>query len=74
MAESAALAVLENLVHISREDFPSGYVCITAVLPDDLAVTNGDNLQLSADRDQPLTPPALGDRWIDRQETGVLQV
>ena len=26
MAESIALAVLENLVHMSRQDFPTGYV------------------------------------------------
>ena len=27
MAESVALAVIENLVHMSRQDFPTGYVC-----------------------------------------------
>lgn len=26
MAQSVALAVLENLVHMSRQDFPTGYV------------------------------------------------
>jgi len=26
MAESIALAVLENLVHMTRQDFPRGYV------------------------------------------------
>ena len=34
MAESVALAVLENLVHMSRQDFPTAYVCVTAVIPD----------------------------------------
>jgi RES domain-containing protein len=34
MAESIALAVLENLVHMTRQDFPRGYVCVAAVLPD----------------------------------------
>lgn len=33
MAESVALSVLENLVHMSRQDFPTGYVCIAAILP-----------------------------------------
>jgi RES domain-containing protein len=28
MAESIALAVLENLVHMTRQDFPRGYVCV----------------------------------------------
>ena len=32
MAESIALAVLENLVHMTRQDFPRGYVCVAAVL------------------------------------------
>jgi len=38
MAQSVAVAVLENLVHMSRQDFPRGYVRITATLPDDMAV------------------------------------
>ena len=38
MAQSVALAVLENLVHMSRQDFPTGYVRITATLPNDIAV------------------------------------
>lgn len=37
MADSIALAVLENLVHLSRQDFPTGYVVIAARIPDDLA-------------------------------------
>jgi len=39
MAESIALAVLENLVHVSRQDFPKGYVCVTATIPDGMSVT-----------------------------------
>ena len=34
MAESVSLAVLENLVHLAKEDFPTGFVVITVVLPD----------------------------------------
>jgi hypothetical protein len=30
MAQSVALAVVENLVHMSRQDFPTAYVCIAA--------------------------------------------
>ena len=30
-AESIAVAVLENLVHMTRQDFPRGYVCVAAV-------------------------------------------
>jgi RES domain-containing protein len=38
MAESVSLAVLENLVHMSRQDFPTGYVEVTATIPDDILV------------------------------------
>ncbi len=41
MAESVALAVLENLVHMSPQDFPTGYVSVAAVLPDGLTSRPG---------------------------------
>ena len=48
MAESVALAVLENLVHMSRQDFPNGYVCVAAVLPDSVSITTEQDLRLQA--------------------------
>jgi hypothetical protein len=33
MAHSVALAVLENLVHMSRQDYPTGYVVVAATVP-----------------------------------------
>ena len=33
MAETVALAVLENLVHLTKEDFPTGYIVVAAVVP-----------------------------------------
>ncbi|HZQ55388.1 MAG TPA: RES family NAD+ phosphorylase [Bryobacteraceae bacterium] len=38
MAESVALAVLENLVHMTRQDFPRGYVVVAASIPDRLQI------------------------------------
>ena len=38
MAESVALAVLENLVHMEREDFPTGYVVVGAIIPNTLTI------------------------------------
>jgi RES domain-containing protein len=38
MAESVVLAILENLVHMPRQDFRSGYVCVAAVLPDGMNI------------------------------------
>lgn len=74
MAESVALAVLENLVHMSRQDFPSGYVCVAAVLPDGIAVATEHDLRLRANIHQRLSSQALGDWWIDSMETAVLEV
>jgi RES domain-containing protein len=37
-AESVALAVLENLVNMSREDFPAGYVVTGVSIPDHVAI------------------------------------
>jgi RES domain-containing protein len=73
MAESVALAVLENLVHMSRQDFPSGYVCVTAVLPDYVAITTERDLRLRTDLRE-LGPQALGDWWIETKESAVLKV
>ena len=73
MAESVALAVLENLVHMSRRDFPNGYVCLAAVLPDSVTVTTERDLRLRADLRE-LSPQAFGDWWIDSIESAVLEV
>jgi hypothetical protein len=72
MAESVALAVLENLVHMSRQDFPNGYVCIAAVLPDSVDITTEQDLRLLADLRE-LSPRALSDWWIESKESAVLE-
>ena len=65
--------VLKNLVHMSRKDFPSGYVCVAAVLPLDITVVQESELRLLPDlRD--FSPQALGDWWIRARESAVLQV
>ena len=73
MAESVPLAVLENLVHMSRGDFPTGYVCVAAVIPDGLAIATDQDLRrgMRFDTHQNLTPQTLGDLWIDKSETAV---
>jgi RES domain-containing protein len=73
MAESVALAVLENLVHMSRQDFPNGYVCVAALLPQTVRITTERELRLRADLRQ-MSPPALGDWWIESKESAVLEV
>jgi len=44
MAESVSLAVLENLVHMSKEDFPTGYVVVAAEIPDEIRVIEEKDL------------------------------
>jgi RES domain-containing protein len=73
MAESVALAVLENLVHMSRQDFPIGYVCVAAVIPDGMNITTERDLRLRADL-RGLSSQDLGDWWIDSKESAVLEV
>ena len=73
MAESVALAVLENLVHMSRQDFPIGYVCVGAVIPDSMNIATEQDLRLRADLWE-LSSQDLGDWWIDSNESAVLEV
>ncbi len=73
MAESIALAVLENLVHMSRQDFPRGYVCVAAVIPDGIGMIHEKDLR----RDpalEGLSSEQLGDWWFDSQASAVMQV
>ena len=73
MAESVSLSVLENLVHMSRQDFPAGYVCIAAILPAGINIASGQDLRLRGDlRD--LSSQSLGDWWIEAKTSAVLEV
>lgn len=75
-ASSRALAMLELLVHVQRENAPTDYVFIEAELPDDV-IEILDVARLPKDwRAEP--PPAalraIGDRWIREQRSLVLRV
>lgn len=72
-AASVALAVLENLVHMSRENFPTGYVCVTASLPDDLNVITENELR-TVKALQQADARTLGDWWFDNRASAVLEV
>lgn len=71
MAESVALAVLENLVHMSAADFPAGYVIVPAVIPDTTRVLTEENLMA---RFPGLSNRQFGDRWFDSRDSAVLEV
>jgi RES domain-containing protein len=73
MAGTVALAVLENLVHMSRQDFPTGYVCVAAAVPEIVRILAEDDLR-TREPLRELSPQALGDQWLDSQESAVLRV
>ncbi len=73
MAESIALAVLENLVHMSRRDFPTVYVTVAAVLPDGISLLAEDALRRTPAL-RALSPEELGNRWLESQASAVLRV
>jgi RES domain-containing protein len=70
---ASPLAVLENLVHMTRQDYPRGSVCVAAVLPAGISMIQEKDL-----RNRPaledLSPEQLGDWWLDSLTSAVLQV
>jgi RES domain-containing protein len=71
MAESVSLAVLENLVHMSRPDFPVGYVVAGAVIPDRVAIMTESELKAEFGV---MESRYLGDAWLDSNRSAVLAV
>jgi RES domain-containing protein len=76
LADSLALATLEIMVHgVSYETFQN-YVCISATIPKNL-IREVDEKSLPKNWRDDLPPPelrALGDRWLNEQETAALKV
>jgi hypothetical protein len=66
MAQSISLAVLENLVHMSKEDFPVGFVAVRALIPDDLDIPTEDDVEKDL--------PDAGPRGIRRSLAAILYV
>jgi RES domain-containing protein len=71
MAQSISLAVLENLVHMSKMDFPVGYVSVSALIPDQLNILTEDAVR----KDCPdAGTRELGDHWLGSLGSAVLRV
>jgi RES domain-containing protein len=73
MAQSIALAVLENLVHMSRQDYPAGYVTVAAKIPDHVALLDYSlflDLTMPSDEGQ----KRAGDAWLIGRTSAVLRV
>lgn len=71
MAETISLAVLENMVHMSRQDFPVGYVSVSALIPDDLRILTEEDLLQELPG---LGSKQLGDFWLDSLNSSALRV
>jgi RES domain-containing protein len=71
MAESISLAVIENLVHMSKEDFPVGYVSASALIPSELRVLTEHELRKEVPN---MGQREMGDYWIDSEASAVLRV
>jgi RES domain-containing protein len=71
MAGSISLAVLENLVHMQRDDFPVRYVVVGAVIPTSIKVLTEDRLKARYGEREPCL---LGDCWFDNGDSAVLRV
>jgi RES domain-containing protein len=71
MADSISLAVLENLVHMSKEDFPVGYVSVSASIPDEVSILSEDDVKKHL---PDAGPRELGDHWVGSRASAVLRV
>ncbi len=58
---------------MSRQDFPTGYVCIAAILPAGISIATERELRLRTDL-RHLNPQSLGDWWHEARMTAVLEV
>jgi RES domain-containing protein len=74
LADHPSSALLEMLVHMDRDLIPATYQLLRIVAPDDISVETID-AELPTDwRSQMLTSREVGDRWLDRATTVLLQV
>ena len=71
MTETVSLAVLENLVHMAREDFPTGYVVVSALVPEEIRMLTEEDLVVEF---RGTNQRQLGDEWIDSCDSAVLEV
>jgi RES domain-containing protein len=71
MAQSISLAVLENLVHMSKEDFPVGYVSVSAVIPDGIGILTEEDLKKAGSN---AGPREMGDYWLESGVSAVFRV
>jgi RES domain-containing protein len=74
LADHPSSALLEMLVHMDRDLTPATYQLLRVVAPDDVGVEAVAD-ELPADwRSQTMMSREVGDRWLDRSASALLQV
>jgi len=66
-------SVLENLVHMSRQDYPTGYVVVAAIVPVHVRIIEHHRYLDAKSPDAALERTA-GDKWLQSGEAAVLRV
>ncbi|ABD86959.1 RES family NAD+ phosphorylase [Rhodopseudomonas palustris] len=75
LADHPASALLEMLVHMDRDLLPASYRLLRVLTPERLAVDRIDAEALASDwQHRPATTRDLGDQWLDRSSSALLQV
>jgi RES domain-containing protein len=74
LADHPSSALLEMLVHMDRDLIPATYQLLRVVVPDAIAIENADAELPSNWRSQMLASREIGDRWLDRSSSALLQV
>lgn len=76
-SSSLALAALELLVHLAREDMGTVFVAISADIPDNLqidAIAPDQLLENWRDTPAPTALSTIGRKWLQASQTAVLSV
>uniref|UniRef100_Q07RS0 RES domain-containing protein n=1 Tax=Rhodopseudomonas palustris (strain BisA53) TaxID=316055 RepID=Q07RS0_RHOP5 len=75
LADHPASALLEMLVHLDRDLLPASYQLLRVAVPDTIAIEAVDVAALpSAWRVRMGLSRQIGDRWLDRGDSALLQV
>ncbi|HEV7600622.1 MAG TPA: RES family NAD+ phosphorylase [Bradyrhizobium sp.] len=75
LADHPASAVLEMLVHMDRDLLPATYRLLRVIVPETIAIEAVGADTLSSDwTNQPAATREIGDQWLDRSSSALLQV
>src|SRR4051794_21236308 len=75
LADHPANALLEMLVHMDRDLLPVTYRLLRVTVPETIAIEAVGTDTLAADwQNQPAATRDMGDQWLDRSSSALLQV